>query len=230
VRRISQTDPGGHSKPSLAMVCFNLIDIDNFVSVEEDEMNGFFRFLRKVFQEGLRLSSQIELAENKLPQFNPFETQKIISCLWILPDKTKVGEGGKEAMGRSFRKFDFGRQIPDAYSPRTPAQDVNQGRNTVNRLNKIARLYGLIGHFIVSQYGMSFLIIVILKILSRSFFCLPTPTFQFTGSPRCRGPGRASWRGFIGRLFFPRTIIARYPIEESMERRQYNLTLYDAAS
>ena len=31
---------------------------------------------------------------------------------------------------------------------------------------------------------------------------LPTPTFQFAGSPRCRRPGRASWRGFIGRLFF----------------------------
>jgi hypothetical protein len=40
-----------------------------------------------------------------------------------------------------------------------------------------------------------------------------------------RGPGL----GF-GRLFLARTIIARDPIEESMERRPNNLTLYDAAS
>ena len=45
VRWISQADPGGHPKPALAVICFNLIDIDNFVSVEEDEMDGFFRLL-----------------------------------------------------------------------------------------------------------------------------------------------------------------------------------------
>jgi hypothetical protein len=65
---------------------------------------------------------------------------------------------------------------------------------------------------------------------AREFFVLPTPIFQFETSPRCRRPGQVSCRGFIGRPFLARTIIARYLIEESMEKRQNNLTLYDAAS
>jgi hypothetical protein len=59
---------------------------------------------------------------------------------------------------------------------------------------------------------------------------LAAPTFQFSENPRCRTPGPASWREFIGRLFFARTITARYPIEESMGRQPNNLTLYDATS
>jgi hypothetical protein len=66
--------------------------------------------------------------------------------------------------------------------------------------------------------------------LSIEIYNLSTPTFQFTKNPRYWRPDRASWRGFIGRLFSARTIIARYPIEESMEKGQNNLTLYAAAS
>ena len=59
---------------------------------------------------------------------------------------------------------------------------------------------------------------------------LPTPTFQFAGSPRCKMPDRASWRGFTGRPFLAKIITARYPIEESMEGPPNTLTLYGAAS
>jgi hypothetical protein len=43
-------------------------------------------------------------------------------------------------------------------------------------------------------------------------------------------PDQASWRGFVGRLYLAGTIVARYPIEDSMDKGRNNLTLHDEAS
>ena len=68
--------------------------------IEEDHVNGLFCPFSQIPQERLCLFSQIELIEELIAKFNEPETQKVVPCLWILPDITEIAKGREESVDR----------------------------------------------------------------------------------------------------------------------------------
>ena len=137
----------------------HLFDVDHLAAVKDDHMNGLFGSFRQISQIRLRLLSEIELAKEEVPQFDEFESQKVVPGLWILPDVTEVGQRGKQAVGSAFRKFDLRRQVPDADAMSVLSQRLQDQGGPLDRLDQIVWLGGSGHRFVIRNIVSSYSIV-----------------------------------------------------------------------
>ena len=98
--RFLRLDQGGQvfGQVSLVVVStldlsgFDLVDVDNFIRVEDDHMNRLFGTLREVPENRFRHLAEVELISEKGTQLHEFKAQKVVLRLSALADVAKIRE------------------------------------------------------------------------------------------------------------------------------------------